>query len=329
MSEALDRDKLLTAAAILSGDPALTRYGEYQLAQRRGRKSSIGSGFILDSHSGEVTRDPGYADYERGRDQLEAEQRTRLQQDMMDRLGYSADLRSRQPRYTSQETEGGVAPVQINPNAPGGARAEPTIPVRRPIADADRQKAAEAGRLAKEARELFAALQKTPGTVDSPKDIASEAIGKIPIVGRGASRAYTEGVFSPEQLSLKSRGDRYEQNLSNLAAGLALTGYELEQRDRWSPFARGISQKESQRRLENIERDFGTRQETILRANESGYHGQDGLSYEEWAQTENSQYPRIYERGSPEDVEALKRSERISPREEWIIDENGKPKRIR
>ena len=50
-------------------------------------------------------------------------------------------------------------------------------------------------------------------------------------------------------------------------AGLALTGYELEQRDRWSPFIVGISQDESKRRLENIERDFGQRRDAALDAN--------------------------------------------------------------
>lgn len=304
----------LANVAMLSGDEVLGRFGAAQLRTgNRSRKSSIGRGFILDTQTGAVSRDPNYADYERGRDALESDQRARLQDDMLARLGVSADLRSKQPRYTAQEAEGGVAPVQLNPNAAGGARAEPTIPVRRPIANADAQTAAESERLAAEAQDLHDELSRVEGVVSSPKDIAASAIGKVPLIGPGASQAAQEGMFGADQLALKTRGARLESDLSKLAAGLSLTGFEIEQRNRWSPFAAGISQAESQRRLENIERNFATRGRTIRNAN----------------QPTDPQYLQIYERGSPEDVEAMKRSERSSPREEWIIDKNGKPKRIR
>jgi hypothetical protein len=282
------RRELLEAAALLSGDEGLIRVVEHQQKERAGnrtRKASIGNGFILDSATGQVTRDPNYAEYEQGRDTLESSRRAQLQEDMLSRLGLSADLRAKQPRYTAQETEGGVAPVQINPNARGGARAEPTIPVRRPISDTDSQKAAEAERLAAEARDLYGELERVQGAVSSPKDIASSVINKLPLVGAGASQAAQERLFSPDQLSVKTRGANFEQNLSNLAAGLSLTGFEIEQRNRWSPFASGISQGEAQRRLENIERNFTTRGGTIRNANRP--RNPNGLSRNEWLEPGN------------------------------------------
>lgn len=280
MSEQLDRDKLYELA-LLGGDSRTARYGEVMLnrSANRSRKSSVGNGFVLDSETGEIKRDPNYAAYEQERDARDATQRAQLQADMMARLGYSADLRARQPRFTSVESEGGVTPLQTNPNAPGGARAADTIAVTRPVSDSDRQKAAEYDRLAQEASGLMGELSKTQGVISSPKDILTEAVASVPIIGRGTARATQEGMYGPEQLSVKTRGARFEQNLSNLAAGMALTGYEIEQRDRWSPFATGISQKESSRRLVNIERDFGSRAASVRGANRpaSESSGTDGL----------------------------------------------------
>lgn len=271
-----DRDKLLATLAILSGDKVLSQWGQASMSQRAAaaaapRKSSIGNGFILDPATGEVTRDPGYAEYERQRDELAAQQRERLQEQMLERLGVSAQLRAQLPRYSLQETEGGVVPVQGNPLAAGGVAVGPTVALERPTTPEARQKAAESERLAQEAVNLYAELERTGGVVSSPKDIASSVVGKLPVVGPPAGRVLRETLYTPDQLSIQTRGARFEQNLSNLAAGMALTGYELEQRDRWSPFAVGISQPEALRRLANIQRDFGNRRDTILNANKTRF----------------------------------------------------------
>lgn len=294
----------LANVALISGDEALGKFGEAQLRTgSRSRKASIGKGFILDTQTGAISRDPNYAEYEKGRDVLESEQRARLQDDMLTRLGVSADLRSKQPRYTAQETEGGVAPVQINPNAAGGARAEPTIPVQRPLANSDAQTAAESERLAAEAQDLYDELSRVQGVVSSPKDIVASVIGKFPLVGSGAAQVAQENMFGGDQLSLKTRGARLESDLSNLAAGLSLTGFEIEQRNRWSPFAAGISQKESQRRLENIERNFASRGSAIRNANKP--RNPNELSYNDWLKSENPEDDNAY-RGSRERVKRVK-----------------------
>lgn len=266
-----ERDKLFATLGIISGDAPLSQFGQAifdeQKSSRQPRKESIGKGFILDPVTGEVTRDQSYADYESQRDAIDAQRRDTLQEQMLERLGYGAQVRAQMPHYTLQDTDTGVAPVQVNPLASGGAGVGPTIPIQRPVSPEARQKAAEAERLAQEAASLHEELSKTQGVVSSPKDIAANAIGKVPVVGQGVKQWTREKMYRPDQLSLQTRGARFEQNLSNLAAGLALTGYELEQRDRWSPFIVGISQDESKRRLENIERDFGQRRDAALDAN--------------------------------------------------------------
>ncbi len=47
-----------------------------------------------------------------------------------------------------------------------------------------------------------------------------------------------------------------DNELSRLMSGLAVTGYEMEAKQRWSPYAPGISQAERQIRLRNIQRDL-------------------------------------------------------------------------
>lgn len=269
-----DREKLMATIAIISGDKPLSQWGQSVLDQRtrvaaQPRKTSIGNGFILDPVTGEVSRDPGYAEYEKERDAIAAGMKDRTQAQMLERLGVSADLRARQPRYSLQETEGGAVPVQFNPQASGGVGTGPMVPIQRPAPPEARQKAAESERIAQEAANLHAELSKTRGAISSPKDIAASVVGKVPVVGAPAGRVLREKMYSDDQLSLQTRGARFEQNLSNLAAGMALTGYEIEQRDRWSPFAVGISQEEAERRLLNVQRDFGNRRDTILNANKT------------------------------------------------------------
>lgn len=269
LDEVLARDRAFATLGIISGDPALSKLGETKL-RAVGRaprgKVHVGNGFLLDKATGQVEQDPRYADFIDEQEERRAARAAQSQANILDRMGYGANLRRTAPNYTNVPTDGGQAILQTNPEASGGAGPRETIPVTPPLSGDDRQKAAESERLAVEAGELYDELRSVGGVVSSPKDIIGDVINKIPAVGGGLSRAAQEQMFSPEQQEVRSRGARFEQNLSNLAAGLALTGYELEQRNRWSPFATGISQEESQRRLANIQRDFGSRRDTILKA---------------------------------------------------------------
>jgi hypothetical protein len=53
-----------------------------------------------------------------------------------------------------------------------------------------------------------------------------------------------------------SRLSRLESELSKLASGLAVTGFEMKDRQKWSPNAPGISDAERQRRLDNLDKDL-------------------------------------------------------------------------
>jgi len=61
-------------------------------------------------------------------------------------------------------------------------------------------------------------------------------------------------------IDTSDKGKRYltkvaklESDLSKIASGLAVSGYEMADRKKWSPYAEGISQKERQRRLDNVQ----------------------------------------------------------------------------
>jgi len=74
----------------------------------------------------------------------------------------------------------------------------------------------------------------------------------------GVSRLARENLVytDPKAREYLAAGNRLTQRLSNLAAGLTVTGYEMKARDTWSPFAVGISQEERQIRLNNIGKDL-------------------------------------------------------------------------
>lgn len=61
----------------------------------------------------------------------------------------------------------------------------------------------------------------------------------------------------------KTKLARLESKLSQLASGMAVTGYEMKDRQKWSPNAPGISGAERQRRVANVRRDLLSEQEAF------------------------------------------------------------------
>lgn len=239
---------------LVSGDPVLMPAGQALLSKgSKQNKLNLGNGFVYDPETGETTQDPRYADFVAEREAAAAARAQRAEAARDARL--AAQIGAQNDRF-----ERGLT-----------ARSE-NVPFNQ------RVHAAEANRLAQEAHELFNELGRVGGVVSSPKDIAANALGVVPGVGTGAARVAEEQMFTPEQLAVKSRGRRFEQNLSNLAAGMALTGYELEQREKWSPFASGISQAEAKRRLTNLQRDFGDRRDAVLEAGSLRPGGESGTA---------------------------------------------------
>jgi hypothetical protein len=242
MSDA-ERERNLALIAAVSGDPALAQAA--QVMQRMGprRQSAIqlGNGFIYDPETGQTWQDPKFAAFVASRDRAAAERADASEAARDARLNRQLD---------AQDARSARTLVARGENVPFNQRVH----------------AAEANRLAQEARELYGELRRVSGVVSSPKDILASATGAVPAVGTGVARVAEGQMFTPEQRAVKARGRRFEQNLSNLAAGMALTGFELEQREKWSPFASGISQEEALARLLNVERDFGARRDSILTA---------------------------------------------------------------
>lgn len=235
--EKLDAAQLrqLGLLGLMSGDKTLAATGKAILEDvtDRARASStrfasIGSGFILDPATGKVTRDPGYAEYEQKRDELDREARRQLQADQLERLGYSADLRARQPRYSLEPTEGGVVPVQANPIAAGGAGVGDVIPLQRPLPDAVRLAAAESERIARETQSLYERLRTNPGAISTPAELSKRIVGATPVVGEVLAEQVESAAYSPEEKQIRTLAQTLlNQHIKNIT-GAQMSQYEIE-----------------------------------------------------------------------------------------------------
>jgi hypothetical protein len=120
-------------------------------------------------------------------------------------------------------------------------------------------------RLAGEAGEMEADIAGAQDVRSPVVDTGLEFLKGIPGVGRGMATAAEEWYYDdPGEMELRSRLGRFESQVSKMAAGMALTGYEIGERDKWSPYAPGISAEESERRLGNIQSDLGGEAAAIM-----------------------------------------------------------------
>ncbi len=110
---------------------------------------------------------------------------------------------------------------------------------------------------------------------DSP--VADVGIGLAEtILPDGASRIVEEAYYDdPKVREWQSKGTRLTSRVSQLASGMAVTGYEMKDRDKWSPWARGISLTERKTRLNNLETDFKRQQGTLYKTHR-GYFNEPG-----------------------------------------------------
>ena len=244
-------NRQMAILAQLTGDKPLQAAAEviYPKGTRTNRKSSIGNGFVLDSQTGEVTRDPTYAAYEAQRDQVEAAQREKLQQDYLARLGYSADRRDHAPRYSTQEAEGGIVPIQSNPNAPGGARAEPVIPVQKPIGEGSAQLAAASEGTAAELRKLQKQLEKDPEAISTTKEILKDVAGGVPLAGNTLRAAVGSSMYTPDQLKIIASAQAIANEYINALSGAGTSEQEIKRMRDAFPFAPGVSFDEAMARF--------------------------------------------------------------------------------
>lgn len=65
-----------------------------------------------------------------------------------------------------------------------------------------------------------------------------------------------EKAYTPEQREQRVRGAQVEGQISKILAGLNLTGFELIERKRWSPFTPGVGTEQSKERMEILRTTF-------------------------------------------------------------------------
>jgi len=74
-------------------------------------------------------------------------------------------------------------------------------------------------------------------------------------------RRADEGYYAPEAEDILRAGEIFNSNIRRAFAGTAVTKYEGEDTDKWSPMAPGLSLDQRQRRMQNIRQDLlSTRQ---------------------------------------------------------------------
>lgn len=98
-----------------------------------------------------------------------------------------------------------------------------------------------------------------------PEILAGGARSYLP---EGVAEATAAGIerkgMSPEAVDWLARGRHMEQQVMRLASGLAVTGFELENIKKWSPWALGLTNRERTKRIQNIYNEFGRKSNAIL-----------------------------------------------------------------
>lgn len=85
--------------------------------------------------------------------------------------------------------------------------------------------------------------------------------------------------YTPAQQYQRARSSQLESSISKLMAGLALTGFELGERKKWSPFAPGLTDAQSKQRLGIINEIFREKIATTeAQFAQPDQNGGDGLS---------------------------------------------------
>jgi hypothetical protein len=98
------------------------------------------------------------------------------------------------------------------------------------------------------------------GSVNAKKDLTYDILATIkPAWGE----AFRSKAYNADQKTWRAEADRFDQEVSNLAAGLAITGYELANKMKWSPFAPGLSPDDSVARATVLKKVFDEQAKSI------------------------------------------------------------------
>lgn len=129
-----------------------------------------------------------------------------------------------------------------------------------------RSQATEARRTAAylpEFMDLAAELKKV-GEIPTIPEASANVARKMPLLGEETAAGLERKGMTPEQVDWLARGRKSEQDIIRLASGLAVTGFELENVKKWSPWASGLTNRERTKRMQNIYNALGRESAAIM-----------------------------------------------------------------
>ena len=235
LARALQRREVLSTAAAMSGDPVLGRFGQQDLARiaqsRRGAQQVMPLGQGYYAQGGQIQQVPGWE---------EAEQR---KADRALKKALAVAEAQRQMRFEDWYAQ---------------KQAELKMPTR------SQATAAREFSAALPAFENLAASLPGIGEIPSMAEGAARAARSLPIAGEETAAAIERRGMTPEQVDWLAKGRRMEQELTRIESGMQVTGFELENLKKWSPWASGLTNRERTKRLENVHNAFGRKASAIM-----------------------------------------------------------------
>lgn len=260
LARRLQRQEILSTAAALSGDPVLSEYGGAQLGRlskaRQAAKQviSLGGGFY--SQGGQIAQVPGYEEQE---------------QRKSDRALKKALAVAEAKRTTRFEDWYAMKQTELNmPTRTQATKAEETLS------------------FLPELQALAGPLQQGLEIPSGPEVSASVARG-IPGVGEASAAGIERAFMEPEQVDWLARGRQMEQDITRLASGLQVTGIELENLKKFSPWALNLDPRERLKRLSDTYNKLGRKAAAIQRQPWENVDFAEGYETEA---TKSPQYPR-------------------------------------
>ena len=235
LANALRRRELLSTAAAMSGDPVVGRFGQQDLAQiaqsRRAARQVMPLGEGYYAQGGQIQQVPGWE---------EAQQR---KADRALKKALAVAQAQRQMRFGDWYAQ---------------KQAELKMPTR-----SQATAAREFGAALPAFQDLASSLPGV-GEIPTAPEAGARAMRASPIGGEEAAAAIERRFMSPEQVDWLAKGRRMEQELTRIESGLAVTGFELENLKKWSPWASGLTNRERIKRLENVHNAFGRKAAAIM-----------------------------------------------------------------
>ncbi len=243
-----DDETALGLVMLASGDEPLGKAGQALVnrgARRRSRFSALKDGFILDNTTGEVFQDPK----------------------VLAHIKETREFERSAPDWQPKEVEGGISLVDVNPHSKSFSKTQETIPVNKPLSDKDRQKATEFDHLATQLDDVATDILESEESTSSPVlDSIIEPLKGFDFL-QPAANALEQAAYGDDANIIRQTGSRLESEMSLAMAGLNVTGYEMTARQKWSPFAPGLTDKQKIKRARNLAQIFREKGASIRGAN--------------------------------------------------------------